>query len=41
MLYNSISGGITIPARKIMRLLLGNDRMKWLRWQVLIEKEDR
>jgi len=40
ILYNSIVNGKTIiPLRKAMKLLLGNDKMKWLRWEVENSKE--
>ena len=40
MLYNSIVNGKTIiPLRKAIKLLLGNDKMKWLRWEVENSKE--
>ena len=40
MLYNSIVGDKTIlPLKRIMKLLLGNDKMKWLRWEAENNKE--
>lgn len=35
MLYDYIVRGKIIipPKRRIMKLLLGNDKMKWLRWK--------
>ena len=42
LLYNSIINNETIiPARKIMKLLLGHDKMKWLRYEAkLMEKNN-
>lgn len=36
MLYNSFTHGKTTisTTRKVMKLLLGNDKMKWLRYEV-------
>lgn len=39
MLYNSIiCGKAKLPMKKIMKLLLGNNKLKWLRY---IEKIDK
>ena len=40
MLYDYIVRGKTIiPLRRIMKLLLGNDKMKWLQWKAENNKE--
>ena len=41
ILYESIARSeIIIPARKVMKLLLGYDKMKWLRYESSLKTEN-